>query len=193
MIDIVTHRARIGQYNYKAQTLQLGKSSPFSPCNPPKYLIFMALILVFSWSVAASSHSEIRMHKQGKYFSAANLREQYLIAHKIPFCLSTKELNRIAHTVNGNQRNRGKAINICFWNKGSSYFKNKQDDIREIIKNHNPMVLGLGEVQFKKQQELNEVQQPGFTLLAGMVIHMSPGHCKFIIAMCTISGNFKQK
>ena len=73
-------------------------------------------------------------------------------------------MNRISHTINGNQRNKGKPINICFWNKGSSYLCNKKDDISDIIKTHKPMVLGLGEAQFKIEHVLDEVQQPGFTL-----------------------------
>ena len=41
---------------------------------------------------------------------------------------------------------------------------NKQDDIREIIKTHKPLVLGLGEANFRKEHALGDVQQLNFTL-----------------------------
>ena len=78
--------------------------------------------------------------------------------------MSRKVTNREAHTKYGNQAGRGKPITVCYWNKGSSFLSNKKDDIAEIINTHKPLVLGLGEAQFKQGQNIEEVQQPGYTL-----------------------------
>ena len=86
------------------------------------------------------------------------------VGHKIPYILSSKVTNRAAHAVNGNQASRGKPITLCYWNKGSSFLLNKQEDISDIINTYKPLVLGLGEAQYKKDHSLAEVQQPGFTL-----------------------------
>ena len=40
---------------------------------------------------------------------------------------------------------------------------------------------------------LNQFTGATREILLGMVIHVTPGHWKFRIAMCTISGKFKQK
>ena len=81
-----------------------------------------------------------------------------------PFSKAAKLCNREVHAKNENLANRGKPIKICYWNKGSSYLCNKQEDIKEIINTHRPHVLSLGEEGFKKDHDLTEVQQPGYSL-----------------------------
>ena len=94
--------------------------------------------------------------------------------------LSSKIMNKIVHMVEGNLARRGKPITICYWNKRSSFLKNKQEDIAEIINTHKPLVLGLGEAQFKKDQILAEVQQPGFTL------HMDSFQSSLGVTRCAV-------
>ena len=91
-------------------------------------------------------------------------KEQLEVAHNIPYLLSSKVSNKAAHATYGNQASRGKPITFCYWNKGSSFLSNKQEDISDIINTHKSLVLGLGEAQFRKDHSLAEVQQPGFTL-----------------------------
>ena len=164
MVDIVTHRSRIGQFKVKAHIQLTAKNRIFSPQNPPRYLLLIALFLVLPWSILGCKTSAPRNPQIGCHISAGNPKYQELASYSLPFMISTKEMNRISYMVNGNQRNRGKPINICYWNKGSSYLTNKQDDIRDIIKNHKPLVLGLGEANFRKEHVLDDVQQHGFTL-----------------------------
>ena len=108
-----------------------------------------------------SSHAEER---SPPYPSPQSRIEQQKVSNKILYILSSKVTNSAAHAENGNQSSRGKPITVCYWNKGSSFLSNKQDDIADIINTHKPLVLGLGEAQFKKDHSLAEVQQPGFTL-----------------------------
>ena len=61
-----------------------------------------------------------------------------------------------------------------------SFLKNKHEDISEIINTHKPLVLGLGEAQFKKDQLLEEVQQPGFTL------HMDSCQSSLGVTRCAV-------
>ena len=90
--------------------------------------------------------------------------EQKEVSNKIPYLVSRKVTNKEAHTKYGNIAGQGKPIRICYWNKASSFLSNKKDDIAEIINTHKPLVLGLGEAQFKQGQNIEEVQQPGYTL-----------------------------
>ena len=100
----------------------------------------------------------------GKQINSLTKKDQHCLLSKLPYLLSSKVINKKAHILNGNQASQGKAITLCYWNKGSSYLSNKQEDISEIINTHKPLVMGLGEAQMKREQNLADVQQPGFTL-----------------------------
>ena len=109
------------------------------------------------------------IHPIGRYNHNASPRitqynelDQVTFIH--PFKISSKEQNKHVHIINGNNSRRGKPMTICYWNKGSSLLSNKQEDISEIIQKYKPLVLGIGEAQFKSNQDLADVQQPGFTL-----------------------------
>ena len=69
--------------------------------------------------------------------------EQQQTSFKLPFMLSSKIRNKKVHTVEGNQARRGKPITICYWNKGSAFLKNKQEDISEIINTQKPLRLSI--------------------------------------------------
>ena len=62
------------------------------------------------------------------------------------------------------KRKKGKPITISFWNKELSLLANKQGDIIEVIQKYKPLVLGIGWTQLKTNNNLADVQQPGFTL-----------------------------
>ena len=83
--------------------------------------------------------------------SPAKAIEQKHVSFLYPYLVASKVHNKEVHTQNGNHSSRGKPICICYWNKGSSHLVNKKEDIKEIINTHKPLVLGLGEAQFKKE------------------------------------------
>ena len=72
--------------------------------------------------------------------------------------------NKIAHITYGNRGQRGKGITCVYWNKGPSFLCNKMGDIESIINSHKPLVLGLGELNFRQDHDLEAVQLPGYTL-----------------------------
>ena len=71
--------------------------------------------------------------------------------------LSKLEMNKMAHIVYGNRQNRGKGITCVYWNKGPSFLKNKRQDIKQIIQDHKPHILGLGEANFKSSHDIEDV------------------------------------
>ena len=58
--------------------------------------------------------------------------------------------------------------------------KKKRKDIKEIINPHKPLVLGLGEAQFKSDHDLAEVQQPGYTL------QLDSGQASLAVSRCAV-------
>ena len=58
---------------------------------------------------------------------------------------------------------------MAYWNKGPSHLINKQLDIDSIIANYRPDILGIGEANFKRGQDVYEARQEGYTL------HLGPG------------------
>ena len=79
-------------------------------------------------------------------------------------CISKRSINKLAHIINGNRRLRGHGITCLYWNKGSSLLSNKQDEIKQIIQEHKPHIMGLGEANFKYGHDLQDVKIQGYTL-----------------------------
>ena len=68
------------------------------------------------------------------------------------------------HTYNGNRGRRGRGINCVYWNKGPSYLKNKMLDIRGIVEEHKPHILGLGEANVHHGHDLGDLQLDDYSL-----------------------------
>ena len=71
-----------------------------------------------------------------------------------------------ARYVHGNKNKNG--IKISHWNKGSSYLINKMPEIRTIIGQHHPHILGLSEAN------LYSVHDQGLVALTDYNIHLCP-------------------
>ena len=78
--------------------------------------------------------------------------------------LTRVQRNRLNHSYNGNRGQRGRGITCVYWNKGPSHLINKQLDIHDIIKDHQPHILGLGEANFRKDHDIDAAQIPGYNL-----------------------------
>ena len=55
-------------------------------------------------------------------------------------------------------------MTAIYWNKGSSYLVNKMDDIRTLVEQHKPMILGLGEANVTADHDLKDIQLPDYNL-----------------------------
>ena len=78
--------------------------------------------------------------------------------------LTRSQRNKLAHITYGNRSQRGKGISCLYWNKGPSFLINKQNDLETIIADHKPHILGLGEANFRHDQDKEAVQIQGYNL-----------------------------
>ena len=62
------------------------------------------------------------------------------------------------HSLNGNREHRGRGIRC------PSFLRNKQDDIKAVLKDHKPHIVGLGEANFKYEHDIQDVTIPGYKL-----------------------------
>ena len=78
--------------------------------------------------------------------------------------MSRAEQNRLVHSLNGNREKRGKGITCAYWNKGPSFLINKQNDIKAILQDHKPHIIGLGEANFKHGHDIQDAAIQGYNL-----------------------------
>ena len=78
--------------------------------------------------------------------------------------ITKAEINKKAHSINGNWGQRGKGITCAYCNKGPSLLINKQTDIKTIIDRHKPHILGLGEANFKYGHRIEDATIQGYKL-----------------------------
>ena len=91
-----------------------------------------------------------------KLYASSHLQEHHSITRK--------QRNKAAHTRTGNRQPHGPSLQLAYWNKGPSHLVNKQLDIDSIMASYKPDILGIGEANFKRGQDINEAKQEGFTL-----------------------------
>ena len=96
------------------------------------------------------------------------------------FQVTSKSLNKMAHITNGNRRDNGHPISLCYWNKGSANLENRKESIAEIIQDHKPHVLGIGEAQYRRNSDISKVQQPEYQLHLGPCLD-SMGVCRVAV------------
>ena len=80
------------------------------------------------------------------------------------------QINKLVHTMQGNRGQRGRGITCLHWNKGPSLLTNKQADIKSIIADHKPHILGLGEANLKNGQDFAPIVHSG--LREDMILKM---------------------
>ena len=64
--------------------------------------------------------------------------------------------------INGNKKNQG--IKIAHWNKGNAFLQNKMPEIKNIISNIHPHILGISEANLHHHHDQNLVQIEDYTL-----------------------------
>ena len=191
--SIECYRLRIGSFSQKVPKVKTVGSRHNKVKLKKVECIFLSWCIIYLLVLLSSIHQEhygrltmnnpsirqINISRPTKSTSAEVL-DQNQVAFKNPYLVATKLLNKEIHTLNGNHSKRGKPIKICYWNKGSSFLINKTEDVKEIINTHKPLVLGLGEAQFKSNHELADVQQPGYTL------HLDSCQASLGISRCAV-------
>ena len=71
-----------------------------------------------------------------------------------------------AKYTNGNKKSQG--IKISAWNKGGGYLVNKMPEIKNIVNNLHPHILGISEANLKHSHDQSLVQ------LDNYVLHICP-------------------
>ena len=77
----------------------------------------------------------------------------------------------------GNKRASG--IRICHWNKGKGFLSNKLTEIKSIVKDINPHIIGISEANLYNGHDLNQVQLDDYDL------HICPS---IKIQLCKLPG-----
>ena len=63
---------------------------------------------------------------------------------------------------NGNKKSSG--IRICHWNKGKGFLSSKLTEIKSIVSEINPHIIGISEANLFYNQDLNQVQLEDYNL-----------------------------
>jgi hypothetical protein len=169
MLDIATHRARIGCFGLKMHTVRKKKiqsciTSPWIKWLP----IFTALLLVTWIETKASFATTEALFAQQARTEPTEYRPSCMKSFSctnITPALSRKQRNKLVHAINGNKAPaRGKPLTSLYWNKGSSHLHRKMDDISTLVAEHRPHIFGLGEANVKPDHDLTDLKMQDYNL-----------------------------
>ena len=169
MIDLNAYRIRIGTYNVRFKS-RLAKFSKHSILyfNLQHYLnIFMKIILVMLLVYTA-----LQVFKVGCYFSAESpslkLTERMVEYIPLVYRILGKKLsvNFLARYLNGNGNKPNRGLKNLHVNIRS--LKNKISEVKMIVKEHHPHLIGLSECElykFGNNYDVEHLKLPGYELL----------------------------
>ena len=92
-----------------------------------------------------------------------------------------KQRNKLTHILNGNRERRGRGINCVYWNKGPSFLVNKLTDIKCIVEEHKPHILGLGEANVRQDHALEDLHIEGYLLYLDSAINTQIGMARVAV------------
>ena len=85
---------------------------------------------------------------------------------QVPYCIAESLFimltNFMTRYTNGNGKNKG--IKICHWNKGGSFLINKMPEIKNIISQHHPHILGVSEANLLADHDVSLVAIQDYNL-----------------------------
>ena len=194
MISLELYRARVGKYqNVKSLshtsppgTMQplytLLPPSPLSNVKIPRSILFVFLLATLTVGNVNTTTSLCQQYSSQSLVSTpyipptflsygiplhhnpmANKDEGELLLVQLPQVTSV-EMNKYAHIINGNRESRGKKLTAMYWNKGNSYLVNKMEDIKTLVEQHKPMIFGIGEANVTADHDLKDVQLVDYNL-----------------------------
>ena len=111
--------------------------------------LFWTLIMLTIWSAHDST-----IAIDSKSFKPNLKTQNHLLRTNPPNGMlgySVENTNKVSHIINGNRRNTG--YTCMTWNCDRGFLtKNKIDDIKQAITKHKPEVVGISEVNFKRNE-----------------------------------------
>ena len=57
---------------------------------------------------------------------------------------------------------RNKGLKICYWNKANSKLGSRISEIKHIISEHKPAVIGISEANFMSNQDISLISINGY-------------------------------
>ena len=109
-----------------------------------KWLFIIIIVLCLTdnkWSILCNKTQTLTNNKHINYNNTTSLNTK----HPQTNYITCKKLNKIQHTINGNNY-----LDLLHWNKGKTLFRNKTTDIDQILSMHNPHILSLCEANIEK-------------------------------------------
>ena len=182
-IDLNQYRATIGiflsVYHLTKQTWKnLYDSKYFSSLAHYWYIFFLKVLILFvvtsfTYFLSLNCMGNVTAHSGMPITDALSNHDlnQTISCYALPstetlsifvdslFMMVTNFESRCKY---GNKKASG--IKIAHWNKGGSFLINKMTDVKSIISNHRPMVLGLSEANLYKNHDKSLAEIPGFKL-----------------------------
>ena len=177
-IDIQQYRASIGSFLPTEKTFYKSSSTKYTKPTENKSTAFSSLIVTVTvaifFLIGFSNFYPCSLSKTSSTFhssktsstSAKNLpllvSDSISCVNVFSTTLFTMISNFQSRYANGNRRNKG--IKIAHWNKGGSFLINKMAEIKTIIGQHNPHILGLSEANLLDTHDQNLVAVPDYNL-----------------------------
>ena len=78
--------------------------------------------------------------------------------------LTRKKRNKRIKTINGNKSSRGKGIRLISWNNGNSELQNRMNEIKILVNDQKPEILGLTESNYKRGTDARLVAIDNYNL-----------------------------
>ena len=156
-ISIESYRQRIGRFSYtpyfKLQNILI---RPCKTSTTPMYMLRMLLFLsLFLLALAPISCSSQYSKTTSCSTTTFNPKNDPLLSPPWKYGISWSSSNDgsgLTHSTNGNRRNVG--YKYLSWNCGRGFIsENKLEDLKMCIGKHEPHVIGVSEVDLKKNED----------------------------------------
>ena len=174
-ISIQQYRACIGSFFPNGKTIL--KYSSTKPTKPTRFkptrfkptaftcsLIIAVAVSLFFFSYSNYQHSMITTTSSTSIYAISSSVASDIIRvfNIFPVTFFTMISNFQSRCVNGNRSKKG--IKIAHWNKGGSLLINKMPDIKTVIDQYKPHILGLSEANLLAINDQNLVAVPDYNL-----------------------------
>ena len=166
------YRSRIGQFysNRKRVRIQYNRKTYRKSKGRGKQS-FISLILIL-YLISLHSTCPSTSTKPTSWPAPRPWTAPYLNQDCLPHPVNHNFLARYRY---GNRGQKKGGINIIHWNKGASLLANKMSDLSTIIDNYKPLVLGILEANFRKNDDIEDVQLPDYKMYTSPTID-NPDH-----------------
>ena len=151
MISLQQYRVSVGGFNSSSHSEAKEASKNMLVKREAGNAI--SILLIYLMVVIMLGNNQIEVSTKLQYgrsifnrYQDIESREMHTTVH---YQRTSKTLNKMMHIQNGNRREKGCPMTLCYWNKGSAHLENRRESITDLIRDYKPHVLGIGEAQFK--------------------------------------------